>query len=706
MGYSSVMHRFDGLTTPIALYDSTKTNLGTLIQQRTGATALDKFAGPIPVGLFRPVESSAAIPGKFPHVIPFSPTVDWVFLADNAAAAATRRVQLVEFDRSTSVFTFKGFITITFPTATNFTITGLRVDRTLHTDGTVAVSGTAVTGTSTTWQTDRCPVGCRIGFGSTDPTQISTWYEISAMASNTGITLTTSAGTISGGTPYVIEDLRVILAATNATATNGGLFVVKGLRYENFSNGGTGIAAAVSTDQVRACFWLKDASTVTNTVADGCAIEPQATKANQNVYVINGTSTTCRIFKYDVRKALTVSSGASTDGLVLQTGDQTLTGNIAANNNGRIASLSHGPGSGVQCLYWCTATRVYRAPLTSISAASTTFATDSMTEVPPGSTNTFAATGALASVEVASSIDRLILCSTGASGTRSYVTAYNTTGNQLDHIFLLDDKQIDQSAADVDAPPHPVILAGIFTVWSEGGMVYMCRTGTTAATNHMYAVPLGAHWSYASATSQRLIAPELPTPLATRFNCVAVLATTFLGDLQLGVPTEPYRIYYRTAGISDDSGAWTLIDATGDLSGVGAASSIQFMLEFRTIGGFCLPARIHKLVCVYDEGDDLPAELAIRLADSDDTNGTVGFIQLAVFGSPMPTLTIRYYRSDTNGLVLTQASSGTTNGEFQYWDGDSWEAGLGPDTIGTRRRFVPSAGLPSGTDVYVKIEAA
>src|SRR5690606_22635495 len=117
-----------------------------------------------------------------------------------------------------------------------------------HTVGTVSVSGTAVTGTSTNWQTDGACVGNRTGFGSTDPTQITTWFEITAIASNTSLTLDSSPGTLAGGTPYVIEDLRVVAATTNNTATNGGLFVAKGLRPEAFIPSGTTIPAATTVD--------------------------------------------------------------------------------------------------------------------------------------------------------------------------------------------------------------------------------------------------------------------------------------------------------------------------------------------------------------------------------------------------------------------------------------------------------------------------
>ena len=165
----------------------------------------------MPIAVSRPMEASVAIPYSFPWAMRWSETAtdqkDWIFQADIATAAATRRLGMWEYDRLTAVLNYVGFLTITFPgTSEAKTIRGLRMSYEKYSTGTVAASDTAVTGSGTAWQTNRCCVGNRIGFGSTDPNAITTWYEISAMASDTGITLATSAGTVTAGTPYVIED--------------------------------------------------------------------------------------------------------------------------------------------------------------------------------------------------------------------------------------------------------------------------------------------------------------------------------------------------------------------------------------------------------------------------------------------------------------------------------------------------------------------
>jgi hypothetical protein len=81
-------------------------------------------------------------------------------------------------------------------------------------------------------------------------------------------------------------------------------------------------------------------------------------------------------------------------------------------------------------------------------------------------------------------------------------------------------------------------------------------------------------------------------------------------------------------------------------------------------------------------------------------------VQTTLFGSALGVHTIEIFRADTNALVLTQASSGTANGTFESWTGVVWEPGLGADTVGRRRRFVPTGSLPSNIDLYAKLTIA
>lgn len=77
----------------------------------------------------------------------------------------------------------------------------------IYDGGTAAASGTAVTGTTTTWLT-QADGGNFIHFGDADYHGIDDWFEIDTVDSDTGITLVEDAGTVVDG-PYTIRQTFV-----------------------------------------------------------------------------------------------------------------------------------------------------------------------------------------------------------------------------------------------------------------------------------------------------------------------------------------------------------------------------------------------------------------------------------------------------------------------------------------------------------------
>lgn len=704
---------FNGSLSQVAVggaYDATKINRGKHTGQfNLGANAIDKFVGPAPLGVANLAESSLAIPSQFVHPVKITDDLFWIFGSDAAAAAATRRVQLWTWVPSTSTYTFIGAITCTFPTATNHTVRGIRAILENYTTGTVGVSGTAVTGTGTAWNTG-LSVGSRIGFGSTDPQAITTWYQISAIGSDTSITLTSSAGTISSGTPYVIQDLMIVQATTNATVTNGGLFVTKGLQYADFTNPATSIPAATTVDKIKATYWLKDAATITNDVIGGCALGDRDSWTQQYIYSTEGATTSLILYRYNIRTPLTLTAGAATltgSDMVI-TGTQAVTGNISQSNNGRVATLQHGAGSGVASLYLFTTTRILRVPLASVTSGNTTFVADSMSEVPPGGTNTNLATSTFTSLDVAGSLDKLVVTGAASTGT-IYITDYYTGGQQIDRRSGCLTTQTVSALRDTDSPVFVHnILTNVPFVWVEDGWLFWIYSqAATSNLNALTVYPLAADLEFQADVNNRIILPKItlgatPAKLYRVFcNCVENI-----GDNTMGVTPDMFKIQVRTSGIDDNSGGWTDVGQDGDLSGLGTPSNIQFAFQFRTAGVMMLPARVLNLALVYETDDALPSQYRWNYSDFNTTNGTFAWIQTTLFGASLTTHTINIYRADTNALVLTQASTGTTNGTFEYWNGSVWTAGLGTDVVGTRRRFVPSGSLPGSVDLYAKIVVA
>ena len=797
MTLRAVEHVFNGATTPIASYDSTKTNLGTLMIQKSGSNPEDNFVGPLPVAIARPMEESTGVAMMYPHAITYSSTIDWVFLVETAAAT-TRRIFLYEYNKSLATYNWKGFITMTTPNAGTTANRGFRVLRYLHTTGTVAVaapssvystgtvtvsvaglvtgSGTTfaathvgkmigfgsttvsqincwypiisfatttsinilgassayaagtsfviadstVTGTGTLFQTDGIAAGTgatsvagglgpRIGFGSTDPTQITQWYHIGQIASDTSLVLTTSPGVIPAGTAYVIEELRFALAISNSTtAALGGLFLLKGAGYHDFTTAGStfpAIASAVTNQ--RGVYWLADAATVTNTTANGLAVADETNKQTHTAYILNGTNTSnAIIYKYNLRANDTVAAGKMTltGSNIVITGTQALTGTIPnqSANNLDLATASHGPGSGSSYLYFVTTTRLYCADVSAITAGNTPFAAtaNARQEIPPGGVATFAATATMTNIKYISTIDRFVITNyTASTSLRHYITRYPSTDTTpFDHIFGIDDKQQDQSIAFSSAI-HFNTGAQLLSTEPSNGVLHIVRMGATALLNQLYALPFGAHWTYASTTSQRIITPSLSTPGCIKFDQVLVCDDHYVGIDELGLSPETFRIYYRTANIGDDAtSSWVSVGEDGDLSGVTAASSIQFMFEFFTIGSICIPARIMKIFVTYEDGST-DSHYQLSTALSSITNEQFVWRFMKSFGGTVPILKIELFNAITGSSIFTDTTDTPTNGTWEKTidGGSNWTMYNDNDKANeiTYIRYTPDSALGS-----------
>lgn len=692
-----IEYNFPETTTELSSYDSTKINLGSLFCKYTGVTREENYVGPARIGIGRPMEATTPVSLGYPFVYKYNANIYWVFLAEISTAASTRRIIYYEYNKLTSDLVWKGFITLTFPTVSNHTIRGMRMSIKNDITGTVGVSSTTVTGVGTLFLTNNICVGSRIGFGSTDPTQITTWFQVSAVGSNTSITLTASAGSISTGTTYVVSDVKCIVTSSNATAINGGLFLTKGLRIEDFSTNGTVIPAATTVDNIKAVYWLADAATVLNTASAGVAIETNNSFTDERVYVLD---TTNRIYVYNTRATLSgLAAGKSVSGFLYRTGVQGITGTMSVANNGRIGTLNHGVASGVTSLYFVTTTRIYRSDLSVIINGSTTWQSDVMLEIPPGGVATYPATAALSSIEISDNIDRLAIMTTGTAGARSYITQYNTTSTPLDHIFLVDDKQSDQSSADANGVVHPSIQASTFSVWIEDGIAFLCRNTTSILTNHIYTLPIGAHWTFATSANEFLLTSSISTTDAYKFYNLYVNEIKKLGGSTFSLPPEPYRVYYRTAGISSNSGSWTLLDDTGDLSSITPSSEIQFRFEFKILGGYCIPARILGIGISYED-INTDSHYEPSTDKSSITGNTVAYRQRILWGVPIPNMRIRLYNATTGSLVLDDNVISSSLGTWQYsTNGVTWNAWSSvADVVGYYIRYVATS-LPASVQI-------
>ena len=786
---TAVEHTFTGTTALLSgSYDSTKTMLGTLIRQFTGSLSTDKYVSVNPPVLINMTEI-AGFTFFSPHVYKWSDNIFWIFAATNAAAAVTRNIGLFEYNYSLNMITWKGYVTLSGTTiAGNKTIRALRAFVYEHTTGTVSTSGssTTITGSGTQFQTQRIAAGARIGFGSTDPNNITTWYDISSIASDTSLTIS-GVTTVAASTPYVIEEIRLAVECTNATLYNGGVHLIKGLNYGTFALGGTVISEATTTDNIRASYLLRDfpnqtctipvaSPAVVNATAHGyvagdlvsfsttgtltgptvnttfyviatgltanafqfsaslggaavnctvqsgthtlysgllniglgMAADDYVSDTQHDLYVLNADNgTTTRIHKFNMRESLTVSGGISTSAWQFKTLASATVGTAQQVGNGRIFTVNHGPATGIKSLYFVTATRIYRCTLTDITAGSSNWLSDSMIENPPGTTTTNLGTSAFLQVDYSSTIDRLLISTTLTGRNGTYVAQYDTASPQFEKIFGQINNRIKLTTTDAGSVDG-IFSTSALTMWTEDGMLFAIPNITTNGLNWLSVLPVGADAYYSNATNQKIITPKLSTTNATRLYRAYVQTNQYVGTFNIGLTPEPIKLFYRTSGIDDNSGAWTET-ISGDLSGETPGDYIQFMMYIDVLGEFCVPRRIYSVCCVYeDNSQDLHYQPS--LAKSSAASRQFAWLQTVEWGgSPalIPDLQIRLYNASTGFLVLDDTVDASASGTFQYsTDGTNWNTwDAAADTVGNYIRYTADT-LPNNITVRALLTQA
>ena len=473
-------------------------------------------------------------------------------MADGATAAATRRIFHFTFNRLTNEWNYIGFVTCTFPTATNHTVRALRMVYNKYNTGTVEVVGAGVTGTGTAWSTERFGQGGRIGFGSTDPSEITQWFEIDSVTSNTDLALTALTDGYPAGTPYVIEELWALQATTNATVANGGLFLTKGLNPNIFNPGGYTIGAATTTDNARRYYWLKHTATNTLQIAGGMDVQSKLDANTQYVWCHQGT-TTVQMYKFNIRGNLTPSLGADLTAFQLRTtASATLTGTASQSNNGRVVNAASGPGAGSDCYYFTTGSRIYRSkPLNTIGVDDSGHITGGDVQIPSwpsGNANVAgAAPSGLGAAEYADTLDMFVV-NNGSSGlNKIFLGPYRTDGSAFSRMMLSSDHQ-QLLATNAALAANGVIdsaAGGSGGFWVENGLLYISYNSSAAGA--LSAIPIAADWEYVASQNGHLILPAIDLPDLYKTNTVFAQETQVIGSTSgynLGIGTNPHRLKY------------------------------------------------------------------------------------------------------------------------------------------------------------------
>ena len=783
---AAVEHVFTGVTASLSgSYDATKTMIGTLLKQFSGSLSTDNYVSANPPVLINMTEIAGQTFSS-PHAYQWSNNIYWIFAASNATAAATRAIGLFEYNFNANSITWKGYVTLS-----GTTIAGAKTIRSLrsfvyeHSTGSVSTGGTTteLTGSGTKFVDQRIAAGSRIGFGSNDPTQISTWYEVSSITNNTSLTLSAPVS-VPASSSYVIEEIRLAVDVTNATLYNGGIHLIKGLNYGTFSLGGTTISEATTIDNIRASYLLRDFPNLTVTIpaqtpavitgsnhgyvagdlvsfsttgtltgptvnttfyviatgltannfqisatlggaAVGCtvssgthtlysgllnigmgmAVDDFVDNTQHDVYVLNSdNATTTRIHKFNIRAALTVVGGVSTSAWSYKTLGVSTVGTVQQTGNGRIFTVGHGPASGSKSLFFTTATRIYRCTLSSVTAGSSNWLSDSMIENPPGTTTTNLATNAFVQLDYSSVLDRLLISTTLAGRHGTYVAQYDPSSPQFEKIFGQINnrtKLTTSTIGSVDGIFSPAAL----TMWTEGGLLFAIPNITTSGLNWLAVLPIGADAYYAGSSNQKIITPKLPTTNASNLYRVYVHTNHYAGDFILGYTPEPIKIFYRTSGIDDNSGAWTET-ISGDLTSITPSDYIQFMLYIDILGEFCVPKKIYSVCCVYEDGSQ-DSHYEPSLTYSSAQNRQFAWRQIVSWNSIIPNLRLQIFNTSNGFSVLDDNITDSDSGTWEYsTNGVTWNSwNSSQDVVGNYIRYTATT-LPNNITVRALLTQA
>ena len=153
------------------------------------------------------------------------------------------------------------------------------------------------------------------------------------------------------------------------------------------------------------------------------------------------------------------------------------------------------------------------------------------------------------------------------------------------------------------------------------------------------------------------------------------------------------------SGISDDSGAWTLVSDSGDMSAV-QATNIQFAIAFKVIGEICVPSRIYGISLTYED-TSTDSHYEPSIGKSSVASRIFAYRQKTAWGSNIPNMRIRLYNAATNALVLDDTVNASGFGTFEKSTdgGSSWSAwNAASDSAGNYIRYTATS-LPDGVRI-------
>ncbi len=492
------------------------------------------------------------------------------------------------------------------------------------------------------------------------------------------------------------NDDEILVGFTSATTlTDGGIAWLYGISSSSWQ-ANTTFPLGTTTVSAGASFIMKSMSNTVNQLQTITSIDRDSFNSNEigtsastsaSIFVMQSTNTAAApmFHKYSVSSlpnpiagVISLSAGSITSGI--------LTGDIATNlpqaavsqmiycvpGSGHASSVSGDPS-----IFFTRGTTTSRLGRIAVSAMTNGFTLESdyMAEVTPRGTTIDLTMGAFSGLNYNPNEGYFYITTNGA--TRDYRTLYSP-GESFDLKFGAVSYE-SNVIANTDTPmfaSHTSVRAG-----NANGWLIISRQ----LTGMQQLVLLNSRVHGDSFTTKKIT-------LTNTIKLYRVIINT-LDSLT----HEPYNAYYRTSGIDDDSGSWTILPSNGDLSGIGTVTQIQLKIVFKILGMTCIPAHISNIIVAYEDNTSTDSHYQPSMAKSSIASRIFAYRQSSAWGSNIPTLNINLYNASTNALVLNDNTVSLSSGTWEYsTDGTNWNSwSVSADTVGNYIRYTANS-LPAG----------
>ena len=761
-----------GTTYALSSYTASGVCKGNLINQYADGAG-KKYLQPIKYNPFNIWFESNNSYGYYPTAIPWSDDVDYIFMV-SGSYAMTSYISLIKYSRSSGAYSFVGRIHFTPTSGTpnpGQPLSGQQVNTTYnyrapvnmdaciyrYTSGTVQVSSRVVTGLGTTFMSSGIATGARIGFGTTDHTLVDKWYDIEYITSDTVLGITSSIpysatfSEYSAGTPYVIEEIRLVFTMQrNVIRQIGQLMLVKGLHENVF--GYKDIPEATNIDNMRAFYNLYPGTaspTFSTTWFAALVLDAPESDSVHYCYALDhgthsalidasyagaGLAQAAGIYKFNIKASLNFVSGTaagmsysqayvSTNAYVTNTyrlktisnyGDQ-----WQYSYNAGVMSLgtpNHGPTKGQKTLFFNGSSRILAVPVSLVDNSydfiPNAWSSISHRNLGPGTpVQNWAFTNYTYQSGVTSynkalyvpSIDSF-MCSYFPAAVGNWPMTVEKFGQPSSKMFFqfirFRTMFSNPAAGEYFSANRDTVHYSV----SNGIMHTQVRPNAqNTGQQFLYAIPLHADYAYALDQGQYVTTPAQEMPVGAKPFSVKLNIRNTTDDDSMRVPPGRTRIWVRTSGIDSNTGTWSRVPDNGDISGI-TASRVQFAFAWEILSTTAVVPYAYSFDFVYET--DGPERYYFSSKEKSDMSANqFAFIQTQTFGGAIPNLRIRLYDFETDAILLEDSTEAKSQGTWQYSSnaGVSWATWSSvADNVGNYIRYTANS-LPANVSIRPQI---